>query len=408
MRPLKACAFLFLSGCFQAANIDWASADGPENQAGSESKVGISFRYRLEQVEQAGFDRDALASTLRGRLNFLTGSLGGFSAFVELDYVAQVGSDRYNAGGGNTPDRAQYPLVADPKGEDLNQAFLQYQADRWKTRLGRQRIIINNARFIGNVGWRQNEQTYDAWSVEGSATGGIDYSLAYVGKVHRIFGNDVPAGDQKHETYLLNATRQFDRVGKLAVYWFDIDNEDDPSVSNRTWGLRLTGQKELERSNFTYALEYARQAETGDNPVPYDADYYRLDLSWGPEYAQVFAGFESLGGQEGNPGQAFGTPLATLHAFNGWADRFSTTPEAGLEDLFVGVKGPWNQWSWYVAYHDFAAESGAAGYGSEIDVSFSRRFADHYGVLLKFADFKGASAAYADTTKLWLQLTADF
>ena len=133
MRPLKACAFLFLSGCFQAANIDWASADGPENQAGSESKVGISFRYRLEQVEQAGFDRDALASTLRGRLNFLTGSLGGFSAFVELDYVAQVGSDRYNAGGGNTPDRAQYPLVADPKGEDLNQAFLQYQADRWKT-----------------------------------------------------------------------------------------------------------------------------------------------------------------------------------------------------------------------------------------------------------------------------------
>ena len=155
-------------------------------------------------------------------------------------------------------------------------------------------------------------------------------------------------------------------------------------------------------------MEYARQSETGDNPVPYDADYYRLDLSWGPEYAQVFAGFESLGGQEGDPGQAFRTPLATLHAFNGWADRFSTTPEAGLEDLFVGVKGPLNQWSWYVAYHDFAAESGAAGYGSEIDVSFSRRFADHYGVLLKFADFKGASAAYADTTKLWLQLTADF
>ena len=31
----------------------------------------------------------------------------------------------------------------------------------------------------------------------------------------------------------------------------------------------------------------------------------------------------------------FNTPLATLHAFNGWADRFLTTPVKGLADTNI-------------------------------------------------------------------------
>jgi len=42
-------------------------------------------------------------------------------------------------------------------------------------------------------------------------------------------------------------------------------------------------------------------------------------------------GYEVL---EGNGAIGFATPLATLHAFNGWADMFLTTPANGLKDLY--------------------------------------------------------------------------
>ena len=41
------------------------------------------------------------------------------------------------------------------------------------------------------------------------------------------------------------------------------------------------------------------------------------------------AGYEVLGGAD-VPNHAFQTPLATLHAFQGWADKFLTTPAAGV------------------------------------------------------------------------------
>jgi hypothetical protein len=41
-----------------------------------------------------------------------------------MDYVARVIWDDYNAGAGNSPDKGKYPVVADPTGPDLNQAFI--------------------------------------------------------------------------------------------------------------------------------------------------------------------------------------------------------------------------------------------------------------------------------------------
>ncbi len=351
--------------------------------------------------------RDATASTLRGRLNYKTADHEGFSAFVELDYVAEVFEDRYNAGGGNTPDRTQYPVVADPDGEDLNQAFLQYKRGKSQFRAGRQRIIFDNARFVGNVGWRQNPQTYDAlsWAYQAGEHGNFTY--AYVGNVNRIFGDDVPAGDHEHSTHLLNYSRSFEGAGKFSLYWYDIDNEDAPGLSNRTLGARFSGSARSGDTQLGYTFEYASQDDAGDNPVPYSADYYRADFSVGNGGTTYYAGFESLSGNSMLPGQAFRTPLATLHAFNGWADKFLGTPAAGLEDAFAGVKGKTGAWSWNVLYHKFTAESGPADFGSEIDASLSRGFGGKYGLLFKLADFNSDSPAYGDTYKLWVQFTAN-
>jgi hypothetical protein len=378
------------------------------NEALTEGKFGYSFRWRLENVDQDPFPHEATAIPLRARINYHTADLKGWSVKAEYDYVFDFGMEDYNAGGGNTPNPPGYPTIADPSGGDLNQAFLQYKAGfGGQFRLGRQRIIYDNARFIGNVGWRQNEQTYDSFSFSHKADNGLNLQYAYVDKVKRIFGSDVPSGEHAQNTHLFNAAWSFENIGKLTGYYYDIDNEDAADLSNRTIGLRFNGSVG-DDIKIGYGLEYASQKENADNPIAYSADYWRADLSAGLKLATIYLGAESLGGSNKLPGQAFRTPLATLHAFNGWADKFLTTPGAGLNDVFVGVKGNLAQWKWNAVYHDFTSQAGSLDYGTEFDASISRKFKENFGILFKAARFDSDSLAYGDTTKFWVQLTADF
>jgi len=376
----------------------------------TQGKAGVAFRYRFEYVDQDNLPETAEASTLRGRLNFKTADWKGFGAFAEFDYVTDVFWDDYNAGAGNTPDKTQYPVVADPTGADLNQAFLQWQngAGGSLLRGGRQRIIYDNARFVGSVGWRQNEQTYDAAYFQHKVSA-LDFQLAYVWQVNRIFGDDVPDGEHDNASWLGNLAYQWEGVGRLSTYYYDIDNEDTAAFSTATYGARLSGSTKLGENAFGYAAEYAYQTDAHNNPVDYSASYYRIDASLGVGKVTPYVGFESLGGDDTVTGASFRTPLATLHAFNGWADVFLTTPAAGLDDLFVGIKGALTSWNWDLLYHDFDAESGSQSFGSEFDASLSRKFAEKYEVLFKAAYFDSKeSSPYPDTTKFWVQLSADF
>ena len=76
-------------------------------------KAHLDFRYRLESVDQDPFSRDATASTLRSRLNYQTGELRGFSAFVEADNVTVIGDDdAYNSTVNGVTNR---PVIVDPE-----------------------------------------------------------------------------------------------------------------------------------------------------------------------------------------------------------------------------------------------------------------------------------------------------
>ena len=373
-----------------------------------QGKVGVAFRYRLENVYQDNFDKNATASTLRGRLNFKSADLKGFGFFVEGDFVVNVGWDDYDAGGGNTPKRVAYPVVADPTGADFNQGYIQWRNDKGTLlRGGRERIIYDNARFVGNVGWRQNEQTYDGVYFQ-QKVGTFDFQGAWVGQVNRIFGHDVPAGTQDNNTWLINGSRSWD-IGKLVGYYYNIDNKDAAAFSTVSYGVRFSGKHESDSVTFGYTAEYAHQKDAHNNPVDYSANYFRGDLSLGFGKITPYIGYESLGGDDSQAGSAFRTPLATLHAFNGWADKFLATPDAGLNDFFFGVKGKAGGWAWNVLYHDFKAESGSTNFGGEIDASLSRKLGEHYGLLFKAAWFEASDeSTYDDTTKLWVQFTANF
>ena len=373
-------------------------------------KAGIDLRYRFEHVEQDSFDKDANASTLRFRMNYKTGSWRGWTGFGEFDYIGHLLFKDFNSGGGTSPGRVEYPVVADPKGADLNQLYLDYNGmDRLRVRLGRQRILLDNQRFVGGVGWRQNEQTYDGigFTYNQSEKNKIFYS--YIGQVNRIFSDRVPAGKNDMNTHFLNGKFALGERWNLVPYVYYIDNDDVPAFSTNTIGARFTGNVPIGERSFVVTAEYATQSDAGNAPVSYRADYGHVILNFkATDSFNIGIGFESLGGDEENVGEAFRTPLATLHAFQGWADQFLATPDAGINDVYGMVGYKIQKWKLTAVYHDFSAQDGSADWGSEFDISFGRKLGDRYGILLKGAFFNADHASYTDTTKLWLQLTAGF
>ncbi len=370
----------------------------------------LGLRGRYEFVDDDGFEKDANATTTRLRLNYRTGSWKNLTGFVEFDHVFNVLLTDYNSGAGTSPGKTEYPVIADPDGSDLNQLYLDYAFDpKWNLRVGRQRILLDNQRFVGGVGWRQNEQTFDAVTATTTALENTTIFYSYVGQVRRVFGQAVSAGQANVDTHLLNA--RFDLADDWSVtpYVYRIDDDDTPAFSTLTIGARAKGSLSIGASKLDLLAEYAAQSDSGNAPVSYSADYYHLTATWAVASGLSFGlGFESLGGHS-NPGKAFRTPLATLHAFNGWADKFLATPDSGLNDLYLSAKLPVGKWSLVAVYHDFAADIGGDGYGDEFDVSASRKFTDRYGLLLKGAFFSADSgSAFTDTTKLWVMLTAEY
>jgi len=384
---------------------------GDDTLAGaiSAGKASVGFRYRYEFVDQDGIAENANASTVRLRLNYKTASYRKWSAFGEFDYVGELLLDDFNSLGGSSPARDRYPVVADPKGPDLNQLFLAYAvSDETRVQLGRQRIVLDNHRFVGDVGWRQNAQTYDGISINTRAVPNAEIFYSYVTSVRRIFGDDVAAGRHDADIHMLNGKIRLTDSWSVSPYFYGIHNDDAAAFSTSTFGARLSGAMAVGEARLNLIAELATQTDAANNPVDYDAQYFNfgaaLALTNGLSFGLTW---ESLGGNQNVSGAAFRTPLATLHAFQGWADNFLGTPDEGIDDLYLTLKGKAGKWNLAGVYHDFSAESGSADWGAEFDLSAGRKLGDRYGILLKAA-FYDADQHASDTTKLWVMLTGDY
>ena len=377
-------------------------------------KVTIAGRYRYENVDQDNALKNANASTLRLRLNYRTGQWNGWSAFAEFDHIFHVLLDDFNSGAGTSPNRTEYSTVADPEGSDLNQMYFDYSVnDDWKLLFGRQKIILDNQRFVGPVGWRQNEQTYDAFTLNTKAISKTALSYSYLNQVRRIFGQTVPAGKAALDGHLLNAKISVNDGFSVTPYYYLLDYKDAASFANSTGtiGVRLAGNIKAGGGKVTLLGEFASQTDVGDNPNSYDADYTHISALWALENGLSFGfAFESLGADSG-AGTAFRTPLATGHAFNGWADQYLNTPAGGLEDTYLTVKYKAGKWSLTGVYHDFSSEISSTDYGTEFDFAAGRKLGERYGLLFKGAFFSADSASpltNVDTNKFWVMLTASY
>ena len=367
-------------------------------KAVDDGKVSFDFRYRYEFVDQDGIDEEAGASTLRSRISYVSGEIGGWRAGVEADYVALIGSERFNS---TENGRVEYPVVADPEGFDLNQAYLRYQDDDLTFTGGRQRILHATQRFVGGVAWRQNEQTYDAARIQFKPSKSVAVDYGYVWNVNRIFGpNDgAQPSDWRSDSHVLLAKWALDDNHSFEgyAYLLDFDNDNGIPNSTATYGVGYSGNFGPLGVN----ASYAKQSDYGDSPLDYDADYYNIGLKAKVAKVILTAGYEVLGSDEGLVG--FRTPLATLHKFQGWADKFLGTPAAGIEDTYLGVAGTIGKVKLALTYHDFQSEEGNIDYGDEINLVATIPITKNTKAQLKFADYRADEFA-TDTTKVWFSL----
>lgn len=370
-------------------------------QAGGDLIVDARLRY--EGVSQEGLD-DAAALTARLRLGYETPAWRGFRVLAEAEGLAQL-TDEFND---TVNGAASYAVVADPEALEVNRLQISWSgAEGRRAVLGRQRIILNNARFVGNVGFRQNEQTFDALRLEARPFERAAFTYIYIDNVQRVFGDDSPQGEWRSDSHVLQADVDLP-LGRASIYglWLDF-GADAPAQSSQTYGARWTHEWALGQWRPRLTLEAAAQREYGSNAAEFDLGYQHGELSLRRDRWAVAVGGERL---EGDDARGFATPLATLHAFQGWADVFLATPPDGVRDLNASVSYTTRPWlaqqpaTLTLRAHDFSDDDGGADFGSELDASMRFGLTEHLAVEIKAAAFEGEDPRFADRSKFWLSL----
>ena len=370
------------------------------------------IRLRYEYGDQDPLETSH-TETVRARVGAKLNEWNGFTGLAELETTVAADSSSYRAASVDGP--ADHTVIADPESAEVNQLWLGYTVADTTIKLGRQRIILDNARFVGNVGWRQNEQTFDAVNLTNTIVPDTILSYSYVNRVNRIFGSQSKAAagqnDFDSNSHFLNASYTGMPNTQVTAYGYllDLENQAGHAQSSNTFGLSLSGTYPMsDNVKLKVLAEYATQSDAYDSPLNYDADYYHVFLGADMAPINFGIGFESLGSDNG---VGFRTPLATLHAFNGFADKFLGTPAGGLQDFYVtaGAKLPAG-FGLKLFYHRFSADDDSFGpdqYGDEFDVVLAKKINDNVSILSKFAYYSADEFA-TDTTRFVAELNFKF
>lgn len=391
--------------------------NGKLPEAIAKGKFSLNVRLRYEFADQSNLE-EGEAFTVRPRFGFTTAPFYGFQAMIEGEHISNItDDDAYNAAGSN--GRPTKTIIADPTTTELNQAWVSYS--NWKSvaKVGRQRIALDNHRFVGDVGWRQNMQTYDAITFENKSIDKLTLYYGYLWEAHRVFGdvNGLPAANQDFhsDSHLVNVSYAASPYAKFTGYSYLLDFDNSAANSTATYGGSISGAWNFDKDKggkVNYKGEFAWQTDYGTSALNYEAEYYNLEVS--ADYSRYSAGvgYEVLGTDNL---QGFRTPLATLHAFNGWADVFLATPARGLQDMYafaqVGLPGgvPVR-----FVYHKYNADSGPAGdYGQEFNVLASKKLGKNWTLMAKYAYYDGKDAPFApaapiDAHKFWAQVEFNY
>lgn len=382
-----------------------------------DGEASLSNRLRYEAVDDSGLS-NADALTLRSALRLKSGNIAGnpnWKALIEFENTALLSSSDFSTGARNRGTA----IIPDQSHTEANQFFISYNSPRGLTAgLGRQEINYGDERFVGSVSFRQNHQSFDALSLGYSDNENWALNYAYLINANRIFGeqsdNGPPGvlGDHEQNTHLLNIVYSGLSAGEFEAYSYLIDNKDFARASTDTQGLRFNGSVRPNRITYSYTAEVARQKSSAENPQNYRTWYSRITGGISYRRLSLTVSQERLGSDNS---AGFITPFATLHRYQGWADKFAAmTPNEGLVDTNVTLAGRFPGFRYRLQFHDFSTDKNSSDIGTEIGAHIQWRIKQKYFIELKYADYSAANSAPStgglnnDTRRLFLSLATTF
>lgn len=428
---IMACVTIAISGMAQTAYAE----EEPMTEytfldSIKDGKPMTNFRLRYESVDQEAFQPapnaskkldSAHAFTLRSLIGWQTAPYKNFSFAAQLTDVHEF-NHNFNDRRENLsePGKANYANIVDPSFTDVNQLFVDWTGIKnTKVRLGRQQVNLDNVRFIGDIGFRQNMQVFDGVSVLNKSIPDTEVFVAHFDQVRQI-NTELRQGDIE----IVNAKYRISPSESLVGYAYLVDvanlgqNNGNPlalstaaqggnglgasqdlvktattDASSKTFGLRLDGVRKIDDTwKALYTAEYAKQTDYKDGSDLIDAHYFKLGGGAMYNSWSVRIDHEKLSSNDGK--YAFQTPLGTNHLFQGWADQFLATPRQGIEDTFVTVAGSIGKAKLQAEYHVFKSDEkfqsiGKLGdkYGTEFDASVMYPFTDKISGKLEYAKF---------------------
>ena len=371
-------------------------------------------RLRHEHVEQDGLPEHADAVTVRVRAG-LQARAGHWTALAEAQGNLAIVGDYYDGLAGPATVR---PQISDPQSVALYRAQLQYRSDALTVTAGRQRIQLDDERFVGAAAIRNNGQTFDAVRTELTPVKGVKADVTYAWGVRTVWGIDGAGARQQaiggnNVFATLGVTTP---VGTLAGFAYLVDQDEaivqGYRLSSQTYGARLAGSRGFGKTKLAWTASHARQSDYHRNPNDYAADYWLADIGLDLAGPKVGAGYEVLGSGRGRSRGAtlasFQTPLASIFKFQGWADKLTTTPADGIRDLYGSAGWGWPQLgalkavSVQAVYHRFESDRLVRHYGNEIDLLAQAKLG-RTTASVRYADYDADRFA-TNTRKLWLQL----
>ena len=276
-RPVTGAAAIAGLALFSAGSAFAQSAAAPD--LGTALQTGtpiLEFRTRFEGVEQANRANDGEAFTLRTKLGWQTAKWANLQGLVEFEDVRQLGSEHYDS---SVNGKTTYAQVFDPDVTELNRAQVTWTPSRTYTvTLGRQRINIDDQRFVGGVAWRQDEQTFDAVRADADY-GRFDVTYAWIAHVNRIFAD---AQDWDSDSHIGTASYTFADPFKVTAFGYALDftKPATPAVRNQsslTYGVKVSGKSWLN----TLKLDYA--ATVPSRPITAPASSIMISITSTPK-----------------------------------------------------------------------------------------------------------------------------
>jgi len=368
---------LFLCPLHTYAQDSTSDYSKPESDILDRIQLSANLRLRYQGVDRGAGLGDADALTLRA-FGTAQANLGyGFNILGEVEAIAAL-VDNFDDGTDPLSGRA---FIPDPEGIAINRLKIVSETlPKTRVSLGRQRIALNDWRFIGSFPFRQDDQTFDAFRVEtraidfGNDTGVLD--IGVFDQANRPLGPDNPEGIFTGTSWYANYGVTTP-IGRIVGFHYDfslVTPEGDNSTA--TTGARLLGRLHSPDFGVIWEGSYAVQKDNRDNLNDFSADYWLGSLRLEPKAWAIMLRGEELGADNG---QSLQTPLASLHRFSGLADQFSITPPDGLRDLSVlverkiGQVGPFERIKIGARAHHFADAGGDVTYGNELDLTLSAR-----------------------------------